>query len=181
MDQHEGGGDMPRKNWWRRRSKKAKAFIILGTLVVIGIAMGSSSGSKGSTNSGAAVAKSAPESAAESIGVKTTGSFARDCFGCGDLADYIDTSDVWCAWKDDKVLVHVTMTNRSVEHVTVTWHPSYTIVGGAEHGAGLTSTEDSGFDAGESRELISEQNPDGIADGAEIGECKPSFFLVKSG
>lgn len=68
-----------------------------------------------------------------------------------------------------------------VEHVTVNWHPSYEIVGGSSHGTGLTSIEDSGFDAGETRDLVSEQSPDGVASGAEIGKCKPSFFLVESG
>jgi hypothetical protein len=184
MEQHEGGGT-PRKNWWKRRSKKAKAIIVIGALIVIGVAMGSGSDPKESKSSASgkkvAAQSSAPASDAETIGVKTTGRFHRDCLGCGELADYIKTGNVWCAWQDDKVLVHVTMTNRSVEHVTVTWHPSYKLVGGAEHGAGLTSTEDSGFDAGETRDLISEQNPEGISAGAKIGECKPSFFLVQSG
>ena len=73
------------------------------------------------------------------------------------------------------------MQNTSVEHLTVTWHPSYTIRGGGEHGAGLTSTEDSGFDSGETRLLVSTQDPQGVPVGAAIGECKPSFYLVKSG
>jgi len=194
MEENRSGGNQL-MNWWKRRSKKAKTIIVVSSVVVILAAIGSTSDSKKSKGSGnganaAALSSSGTKVAAKSsasqpdpdaIGVKTAGSFHRDCFGCGDLTHYIKTGNVWCAWKGDTVLVHVTMTNRSVEHVTVTWHPSYTIVGGAEHGAGLTSTEDSGFDAGETRDLVSEQSPDGVTAGTKIGECKPSFFLVESG
>jgi hypothetical protein len=35
------------------------------------------------------------------------------------LKRYIRTTNVWCAWQDGKVLVHVRMRNGSAEHVTV--------------------------------------------------------------
>jgi hypothetical protein len=112
----------------------------------------------------------------------TDGCLASDgCLACGEEADKIQVSDTWCSVDGDKALVGVTMKNTSIYHLTVNWHPSYTIVGGSEHGAGLTSLESSGFDAGETRQLVSEQNPDGIEDGFEIGECKPSFYLVEVG
>jgi hypothetical protein len=34
-------------------------------------------------------------------------------------------------------------------------------VGGADHGTGLTSIQDSGLDAGEVREVLVEQSPEG--------------------
>jgi hypothetical protein len=182
--QHDGGIKPPKKNWWQRRSKLSKVALVIGALVVVGMIAGRSSDSKtapADASAEASVSTSEPAPVEDATGPHVPGRFHRDCFGCGDLVRYIDTSDAWCAWDGDKVLVHVTMTNRSVEHVTVNWHPSYELVGGSSHGTGLTSLEDSGFDAGETRELVSEQNPDGVASGAEIGACKPSFFLVESG
>jgi hypothetical protein len=79
------------------------------------------------------------------------------------------------------VIVHVVMRNDSVEHVTVDWHPSYVIEGGAEHGAGLTAVQSDGFDAGERRVLDAEQDPEGVAAYAPIAECKPSFSVIGSG
>jgi hypothetical protein len=88
---------------------------------------------------------------------------------------------VWCAWQDGKVLIHVTMRNTSAEHITVNWHPSYVIARGGEHGKGLTSIEDHGFDAGERRSLIAKEDPKGVRDRARIAVCKPSFFSIESG
>jgi hypothetical protein len=181
--QHEGGASPPKKNWWQRRSKLSKVALVIGALVVVGMIAGRSSDSKTGPDDASAEppVSTTSKSAADTTGPQVPGRFHRDCFACGDLVRYIDTSDVSCGWDGDKVLVQVTMTNRSVEHVTVKWHPSYELVGGGSHGTGLTSIEDSGFEAGETRELVSEQNPDGVASGAEIGKCKPSFFLVESG
>src|SRR4051794_26242798 len=83
------------------------------------------SGTSSSSTESASVSDSEPV-----VSGKVAGTFHRDCLSCygDDLSDYVSTSNVWCAWQDDKVVVHVRMTNDSVEHVTVTWHPSYTIV-----------------------------------------------------
>ena len=59
------------------------------------------------------------------------GVFHRDCFACGDSARYIVTKNVWCAWRDGNVVIHVAFYNRSVETLKVTWHPSYTIRNGS--------------------------------------------------
>jgi len=68
------------------------------------------------------------------------------------LKRYISTTNVWCAWSNDgHVIVHVTMKNRSIEHVTVNWYPRYAIRGGGIHGDGFSSAESNGFDKGETR------------------------------
>ncbi len=75
--------------------------------------------------------------AAGPITGKVRGVFHRDCLFCDTrLESYIKTSNVWCAWQSGKVLIHVTMRNTAVEHVTVNWHPSYVIArgGGARDG-----------------------------------------------
>jgi hypothetical protein len=97
------------------------------------------------------------------------------------LKRYVKTTNVWCAWQDGKVLIHVTMRNTSAEHITVDWHPSYTIKRGGEHGTGLTSIESDGFDAGERRWLLANEDPKGVKDGAKIAVCKPSFSTIESG
>jgi hypothetical protein len=121
-------------------------------------------------------------SASGPITGKIRGTFHRDCLLCdGDLKPYIKTTNVWCAWQDGKVLIHVTMRNKAVEHVTVNWHPSYKIAGGGAHGEGLTSVQSSGFDPGELRQLTIKQDPKGVPDNSRISVCKPSFSTIESG
>jgi hypothetical protein len=158
-------------------SKKKWLALVVGVIILIAVI---SNGSKDESNSGSteAVAATSEQPLERQVG----GKFHRDCFLCdGPLKARIDTSDAWCAWQGDDVIVHVTMTNNSVEHVTVDWHPSFTISGGGEHGAGLTSTQSDGFDPGETRELAAHQNPEGVAPGSPIGTCKPSFSMIESG
>lgn len=121
-------------------------------------------------------------SAAGSITGKVGGVFHRNCLLCdGPLKTHIKTAKVWCGWQDGKVLIHVQMRNTSVEHVTVNWHPTYTIRGGGAHGQGLSSVQSNGFDSGEVRQLIAKQDPKGVRDGARLGVCKPSFQTIESG
>jgi hypothetical protein len=54
-------------------------------------------------------------------------------------------------------------------------------VGGADHGTGLTSIQDSGLDAGEVREVLVEQSPEGVTQDSALLVCKPSFCLVEAG
>jgi hypothetical protein len=120
--------------------------------------------------------------AAGPITGKIRGTFHRNCLLCeGPLKKHIKTSKVWCAWQDGKVLIHVQMRNTSVEHVTVNWHPTYTIRGGGAHGEGISSVQSNGFDSGEVRQLIAKQDPKGVKDGARLGLCKPSFETIQSG
>jgi hypothetical protein len=113
---------------------------------------------------------------------KIRGTFHRNCLLCeGPLKKHVKTSNVWCAWQDGKVLIHVTMRNTSVEHLTVNWHPSYTIRGGGAHGEGFSSVQSNGFDSGELRQLVAKQDPKGVRDGARLGVCKPSFQTIESG
>jgi len=109
---------------------------------------------------------------------KVRGFFHRDCFVCGDSAKYIAANNVWCAWQGDHVVVHVTFKNRSVEGLKVTWHPSYTIRNGSDHGGGLTSLQDTKLAGGESKSVSVSQSPKDTPVGAAIAVCKPSFYLV---
>jgi hypothetical protein len=175
-----------------RGGQRAKRYAVIGggialaafvVIAIVGVIVGGNDEKSESPSSMAreAGAGAAEESATGVVTGKIGGKFDRDCLACSDLKRYIATSDVWCGWRGDAVIVNVRMTNRSVEHVTVHWHPSYVIRGGAEHGAGLGSVQDDGFEAGQSRVLVAEQHPEGVAPGSAIGECKPSFFLIESG
>jgi hypothetical protein len=174
---------------WHKLTRRKQWLIAITTLVLVFAGIGAVSGGSDDTAPAATAAvatetSEAAESAAPaapSVTGKIRGRFHRDCLACGDLAQYIEVSNVWCGWRDDKVIVHVRMINESVEHVTVNWHPSYTIAGGSDHGTGLMAQESDGFDAYETRVLESEQDPDGVYPGADLSDCKPSFFLVESG
>jgi zinc-ribbon domain len=169
-------GPQPRQSsrigrWWQW------VLVALVVLIAIGVATNHSGGDSSSSSS---LASASADSS--SISGKVSGHFKTDCFLCsGRLYQDIDVSDAWCAWDGANVIVHVTMTNNSVEHVTVHWHPSYVIAGGDEHGTGLTSIQDDGFDSGETRELAAKQKPQGVATGSPIETCKPSFNSVDSG
>ena len=159
--------------------------IVVAALVAIGIFSSNNDQTGGSASSSAQPTADAATDAADSgpaVTGKVKGRFDRDCLVCdATLARYVKTSDVWCGWRDEKVIVHVVMRNDSVEHVTVDWHPSYVIEGGAEHGAGLTAVQSDGFDSGERRVLEAEQDPEGVPAYASIAECKPSFSVIESG
>jgi len=114
---------------------------------------------------------------------KVTGRFASagSCFACGDLVRYVKADRVWCAWQGDNVIIHVRFRNSSVEHLTISWHPSYVIRGGGAHGEGLSSLQDSGVNAHASRGVYVKQQPKGVPPGSPISSCKPSYYLVESG
>jgi hypothetical protein len=80
-----------------------------------------------------------------------------------------------------RALVGVRFRNASVEHVTISWHPSYVIRGGGSHGDGLSSLQEDGVNAHASRGVYVKQKPKGVPAGSPIAACKPSFFSVKSG
>lgn len=181
--------DTQRGNFWSRRSKLGKAAIIavaaITAISIIG-ALSSPSSDGDNANESAAPAGEADAAVAsddtQTVTGKVAGRFKRDCLLCdSQLKPYVSTGSVWCGWRDGKVVVHVTMSNDSVEHLTVNWHPSYVIAGGGEHGAGLTAVQSDGFDAGETRELLAEQSPEGVPADSPIAECKPSFSVIESG
>jgi hypothetical protein len=98
------------------------------------------------------------------------------------LKRYISTTNVWCAWSNDgHVIVHVTMKNRSAEHVTVDWYPRYAIRAGGIHGDGFGSVESNGFDSGETRSLHSKQSPKGVRKFTRLAWCRPHFQMIESG
>ena len=106
---------------------------------------------------------------------------AASCFGCGDMVKYVKADRVWCAWQGDNVIVHARFRNTSIEHITIHWHPSYTIRGGGSHGEGMSSLQDSGVNAHASRGMFVQQKPKGVPAGSPISVCKPSFNSVESG
>jgi hypothetical protein len=114
---------------------------------------------------------------------KIAGRFASasSCFGCGNLVKYVRADRVWCAWQGDNVIIHVRFRNSSVEHLTISWHPSYVIRGGGAHGEGLSSVQDSGIQPQAARGVYVKQKPQGVAAGSPLAACKPSFYLVESG
>ena len=123
--------------------------------------------------------------AAGPIRGKVGGVFVRGAYDGtldqGHLKRYIKTSNVWCAWQDGKVLVHVRMKNTSAEHVTVNWYPRYAIRAGGIHGDGFSSAQSNGFDSGELRNLTAKQDPKGVKDNSRISKCYPHFQMIKSG
>ena len=171
--------------WMGRHKVWTGILIVVAVLVVIGVFSSNDDQTGGSASSSAQPAVNAASAETDSGPVvtgKVKGRFDRDCLVCDHtLARYVKTSNVWCGWRDEKVIVHVVMRNDSVEHLTVDWHPSYVIEGGAEHGAGLTAVQSDGFDAGERRVLEAEQDPEGVAAYASIAKCKPSFSVIESG
>jgi hypothetical protein len=119
----------------------------------------------------------------EPIHGKITGHFASasSCLGCSDMVRYVKADRVWCAWQGDNVIIHVRFRNIAIEHITISWHPSYTIRGGGSHGEGLSSLQDSGLNARASRGVYVKQKPKGVPAGSPLAVCKPSFSSVKSG
>jgi hypothetical protein len=115
------------------------------------------------------------------MGTMTLGFLAN--YDVSVLAKRLRYSIVWCAWnrKSKRVIVHVNMKNTSVEHVTAYIYPKYSIVRGGVHGAGFSSIESKGFDAGEFRSLRFNEEPKGVRPFARIAKCMPELQMVKSG
>jgi hypothetical protein len=97
------------------------------------------------------------------------------------MVKYVKADRVWCAWQGDNVIIHARFRNTSIEHITIHWHPSYTIRGGGSHGEGFSSLQDSGVNAHASRGMFVKQKPKGVPAGSRISVCKPSFSTVESG
>jgi hypothetical protein len=98
------------------------------------------------------------------------------------LTKYMRWSNVWCVWRGDHVIVHVSAKNTSAEHVTASIKPRYYIARGGVHGDGVTSVQDKGFDSGEFRSLwLDAGKPKGVPPRAPISRCAPYLFLIKSG
>lgn len=117
---------------------------------------------------------------------KIRGTFDRSCSTCvsdvgGDLKSRLVTVNVWCAWQDGHVIVHATMHNGSVEHITVQWNPIYFVRDGGEHGQGFGSQQSKGFDAKETRSFYIKQDPKGVPANSPLSGCRPNFWDIKSG
>jgi hypothetical protein len=108
------------------------------------------------------------------------GSFSIGLLASGDeLSQYITGSDVWCAWRGTHVVVHVTLKNSSVETISATVKPRYTIARGSEHGTSFLGAKDYTLKGGQSRPLtIDAGRPAGTPSGARIATCSPYLYLV---
>lgn len=150
------------------------AFGLIIILVIVAIAVG--------TKSNKAHDATASDKAAPVTG-KVLGQFDATCILCttSSLANDLAVSNTYCGWQDGKVIVHVKMTNSSVEHVTVKWEPKYTILNGGQHGESIGAQQSSGFDAGETRSLIATQSPEGVTAGSALASCEPDFWDIQSG
>jgi hypothetical protein len=116
-------------------------------------------------------------------GTMTLGFLAK--YDDSGLAKRMKYRGVWCAWrkKDGHVIVHVSMKNTSVEHVTATILPRYYIAGGGVHGdSPFSAAQDKGFDSGEFRSLwLDAGAPKGTRPMAKISKCAPVLYRVRSG
>jgi hypothetical protein len=162
---------------------KARGLIfVVGALIAL-VAAGCGSSGDDSGSPGAEGDETEADSGA--VTGKVPGRFIRGGLDTpideGDLLRYIKTADVYCGWQEGKVVVHVKMTNKSAEHVTVNWYPRYKIKGGGVHGAGFGAVQSDGFDSGEVRELLAEQEPEGVSGTPAIDRCFPAFQLIESG
>ncbi len=98
-----------------------------------------------------------------------------------ELSSYVKSSNVFCVWSKDRVMVHVNLKNGAAEHVTMSIKPRYKIARGGEHGTSGFG-KDFGFDSGEFRSLwIDAGSPKGVKPKTKIRECSPYLFLIKSG
>jgi hypothetical protein len=98
------------------------------------------------------------------------------------LSKFMRWNNIWCVWRGDHVIVHVSAKNTSAEHVTATIRPRYVIARGGVHGDGFSNAQDKGFDAGEFRSLwLDAGKPKGVAAHSPIARCAPYLFLIKSG
>jgi hypothetical protein len=111
------------------------------------------------------------------------GRFTIGILAQGDaLTKYMRWSNVWCVWRGDHVIVHVSAKNTAAEHVTASIKPRYYIARGGVHGDGFSSIEDKGFDPGEFRSLwLDAGKPKGVPAKTPISRCAPYLFLIKSG
>jgi hypothetical protein len=142
---------------------------IIGLIVVIVVIAAATGGGK------------AKPVTAANVTQRVTGTFIRSgCFGCTNTAK-IQTSNVYCGWDGNNVIVHVVFSNSSSEILKVSWHPSYLIQNGTSHGTGLTSTQDTTISPGVSQEVFNKQSPAGTTAGTPIAKCYPSFFNVQAG
>jgi hypothetical protein len=123
-----------------------------------------------------AVAVAAPPGAVK-------GDFSQGLLASSDpLAKYISARDVWCAWKGNRVIVHLTVRNRSVERVEATIKPRYFIHNGGEHGSSFFGAKDFLINGGSSRSItIDAGSPKGTPARSRIGRCAPMLYLLSSG
>jgi len=124
--------------------------------------------------------KSKPVTAAD-VTQRVPGTFVRSgCLGCTNV-DKIATSNTYCGWDGNHVIVHVDFANSSSETLKVSWHPSYLIQNGTSHGTGLTSIQKTKIGPGANVEVFDKESPKGTAAGTPIAKCYPSFFTIEAG
>jgi hypothetical protein len=96
-----------------------------------------------------------------------------------DLSRYVSGSDVWCAWKGNHVVVHVTVRNRSVERIEATIKPRYYLRNGGEHGSSFFGAQDYKINARSARSLLIDAGtPEGVSGRVPIRKCAPLLYLL---
>jgi hypothetical protein len=108
------------------------------------------------------------------------GSFSKGWLASSDeMSRYISGSDVWCAWRGDHVVAHVTLRNRSVERVEATIKPRYYLRNGGEHGSSFFGAQDFKINARSTRSLLIDAGtPDDVSGRPAIRKCAPYLYLL---
>lgn len=108
-----------------------------------------------------------------------SGSLHNGCFlSCGndDAAKALKASDIWCAWRDGHVKVHLTLDNTLNAVVTVRITPKYEIENGGTHGNSFGSDLPVKLAALTWQEAVLDAGvPKGVAPGVPISKCEPQL------
>ena len=166
--------------WRETKALRILVYLIAG-LVVIGIIASLISSKKKETTTAA-------QTTSEPSGVKSTGSEGTiagelqfDCSlgSCAsDLArDNLRSSDVWCMWRGNNVVVHLRLANTLNAHVTASIVPRYDIENGGTHGDSFGSDQDVQIDAASATEAtLNAGSPEGVPPGTKISMCWPRLI-----
>jgi len=101
------------------------------------------------------------------------------CIGHDDVAEGVQGSNVWCAWKGDHVQVHITLINTSDDDVTASIRTTYRIVGHGRHGSSLRALRRVTIDGNSRRDWFGDAGkPDDVPTGTAISTCEPSVSSV---
>jgi hypothetical protein len=111
------------------------------------------------------------------------GTFSKSlALGDSNLIKLLSASNVYCFWSKGHVIVHITFRNHSVEHVTLSVEPKYTIRNGGTHGNGITNWQSVGINASAFRAVfLDAKAPDGVPKNSPIGSCRPDLADIESG
>ncbi len=126
-----------------------------------------------------------PACSSESSGPagSTGGELDKDCGygGCDseEAKEAASASDVWCAWRNGHVIVHLTLENGLNAHVTAQVVPRYEIENGGVHGTSLGSDQGVSVDAASTRSVTLDAGaPEGVPADTPIAKCSPRLLDI---